>query len=100
LGDSQANDALISALNDEDNLVRSNAALALGMIGDSNAIDPLIEVLEDDGDSKVRSSSAEAIGQIGDPRAADALIKSVKDDESDSVRSSAAEALKKILKNH
>jgi HEAT repeat protein len=68
------------------------------MIGNSDAIDPLIEVLEDDYVEYVRASSAEALGRIGDRKAADALIESIKDDESEYVKSSAAEALGKILK--
>jgi HEAT repeat protein len=90
---------LISALDDEYWLVRSNAAIALGMIGSSKASDALIDHLMYDSDPFVRASSAEALGRIGDPKAADALIQSLQDEESYYVKSKLSVALKNILKN-
>ena len=72
-------------------VVRYEAARALALIGDTRAVDPLIEALRDD-DSGVRGMAASGLGSIGDPRAVDPLIESLKD-EGAYVRWSAADAL-------
>ena len=48
---------LIQSLNDNDSNVRANAVMALGMINDTRAVDPLIETLHRD-ESKTRCLSA------------------------------------------
>lgn len=53
--------------------VRWEALHALGEIGDSRAVPPLIEMLHDD-DSVSRALSALALGKIRDARSVDALI--------------------------
>jgi HEAT repeat protein len=65
----------VTALSDQTrrNGVRHNAASALGQIGDSRAVEPLIAVLSD-ADAGVRHNAASALGQIGDPRAVEPLI--------------------------
>jgi HEAT repeat protein len=45
--------------------VRPFAARALGLIGDTRAIDPLADALETDGSDRVRSAAAWALRQIG-----------------------------------
>ncbi|RMD59060.1 MAG: NACHT domain-containing protein, partial [Nitrospirae bacterium] len=74
--------------------VRKRAAEALGKIGDTRAVEPLIEALGDD-DWRVRERAAEALVKIGDAKAVDALIKALGDDDS-WLRWSAAYALVKI----
>ncbi|MBW4559636.1 MAG: HEAT repeat domain-containing protein [Mojavia pulchra JT2-VF2] len=64
IGNSQAVDALISALNHSNSDVRGYAAFALGKIGNSQAVDALISALNDL-DSHVRSYAAQALGKIG-----------------------------------
>lgn len=49
----------------ENEVVRSQAARSLGLIGDTRAIDPLTEVLADDESDSVRASAAWALVQIG-----------------------------------
>ncbi|WP_435195381.1 HEAT repeat domain-containing protein [Natronomonas sp. EA1] len=49
----------------EDYEVRSIAARALGLIGDTRAVDPLADVLADDDEDAVRASAAWALRQIG-----------------------------------
>ncbi len=73
---------------------RENAAEALGRIGDSRAVEPLIDSLENDF-SKVRENAAWALGMIKDIRAIPSLIAALKDkgDESSLVRSASAQAL-------
>ena len=76
--------------------VRWAAALALGKIGDAKAVEPLIQALKDES-SSVREIAAGALGNIGDVRAVEPLIQTLKDDVHD-VRHVAAEALVKIGK--
>jgi HEAT repeat protein len=84
----------IRALTDEDEDVRSSAALGLkeiGDIGDKRAVEPLIDALKDS-DESVRWYAAEALGEIGDIKAVDSLISALKD-RSESVRQSTVIAL-------
>jgi len=85
---------LIVALKDNDDLVRSYAAEALGNIGDPRAVEPLINVLKDDNKWWVREKAAKALGEIGDA-AIDPLIVALKDNDI-GVRENAAEALGEI----
>jgi HEAT repeat protein len=85
---------LIRVLNDSNYWnVSRDAAEALGKIGDSRAVKPLIRALED-GSNDVRKSAAEALGKIGEP-AVEPLIKAL-NDTNEHVRVNAAEALGKI----
>ncbi len=64
---------LIRALDyDRDAEVRRQAAEALGVMSDEQALAPLMFRLTDD-DPTVRQAAARSLGQIGDPRAVDAL---------------------------
>jgi len=51
---------------DEPENVADVAAIALGLLGDTRAVDPLIAALQDD---RLRQASATALGKIGDVRA-------------------------------
>ena len=62
---------LVSALADTNRSVRDTAAIALGMIGDVRAVEPLIASFKCG--NTVRSA-AKALGVIGDPRATETLI--------------------------
>ncbi len=53
--------------------VRSGAARALGLIGDTRAIKPLRAALADDGEDSVRASAAWALRQIGTEEALEAV---------------------------
>lgn len=79
---------LLEALHDQDAHVRAGVAEALGKIGDSQAIMPLVEALadtrlassNDEGDeTKARIHAALALGTIGDPKAFDALAQTLAD---------------------
>ena len=87
---------LIVALQDSSSDVRAEAAKALGMIGDSLAVNPLISALGDD--FGVRKNAARALGDIGDSRAVEHLIRLLRDDRSfgDDVRRNAASSLTRI----
>ena len=90
---------LISALKDRDSNTRWKAASALGEkklgeIGDTRAVEPLIQVL-DDKDKDVRLTAARVLGVIGDARAVESLIQALRDEER-VVRMNAATALGRI----
>ena len=83
---------LIDILSNTDEYPEKRAAAsALGSLGDSRAIDALVESLIDD-DNYIRAKSAKALGDIGDSRANDALISALSD-EDEFVRFNAATAL-------
>lgn len=75
--------------------VRSDAAEALGEIGDHRAVRPLIAALKDK-DWPVRNSAVIALGMIGDSQAVRALRSALNDKDSGAVRENAAKALVKI----
>jgi HEAT repeat protein len=87
-------DGLIDALNyKKDHNLRISAAWALGEIGDSDAVEPLIDALDDR--KRVREVVAKALGEIGDPEAVDALVEQL-EDKNWEVRSTVAKSLGKI----
>ena len=111
-------------MKEKDVQARKSAAVALGEIGDSRAVEPLIKILNDLNsnvrwaaaealkkigesaveplieslkDEKIRILAAVALGEIGDFRAVEPLIESLKDDYP-KAQWAAAEALQKIGK--
>src|SRR5512137_2274045 len=89
-------DGLFKALNNKRNVyLRRDAARALGEMGDSAAIEPLIAALKDP-KKEVRDAAVEAIGRMGgDPRAVEAFAEPLKSGKS-MERDEAASALGKI----
>ncbi|MBS0157671.1 MAG: HEAT repeat domain-containing protein [Nitrospira sp.] len=84
-------DIQIDLLRDPDWVVRREAAITLGEMGDERCVEPLAAALRD-GDWQVREVAIEGIGQIGSP-AVDVLLKLLRDWD---VRKSAIMALGKI----
>ena len=84
-------DIQIDLLKDPDWVVRREAAITLGEMGDERCVEPLAAALRD-GDWQVREVAIEGIGQIGSP-AVDVLLKLLRDWD---VRKSAIIALGKI----
>ncbi len=84
-------DIQIDLLKDPDWVVRREAAITLGEMGDERRVAPLAGALRD-GDWQVREVAIEGIGQIGSP-AVDVLLKLLRDWD---VRKSAIVALGKI----
>jgi HEAT repeats/HEAT repeat len=85
---------LITAMEDEDWVIRQGASQALGRIGDRQAVGPLINALGDK-NQWIRQYAAEALGLIGDKQAIKPLVK-VMGDDSPGVRAVAAKALVSI----
>lgn len=89
-----AGKSVLELLDEENAKTCAAAALALGRIGDSRALNPLIGKLED-GSAHVRASAAEGLGSLGDKAAISPLENALKDD-SEEVRQAAEESLKKL----
>jgi HEAT repeat protein len=82
---------LIEALGyQDDHNVRLAAASALGRVGDSRAVEPLIAALEDQ--ARVREVAIIALGKIGDPRSVESLTTALDDDDWE-IRSTIAKSL-------
>lgn len=86
--------SLIALLEAPEPYVRRRAALAVGRVGLSDGVAPLIARLAD-GEPEVRQMSAFALGLIGDPSATDALVASLRD-TSPKVQGRAARALARL----
>ncbi|MBH0176989.1 MAG: HEAT repeat domain-containing protein [Nitrospira sp.] len=84
-------DIQIDLLNDTDWVVRREAVITLGEMGDERCIEPLAKAMRD-GDWQVREVAVEAMGQVGSP-AVEMLLKLLRDWE---VRKCAILALGKI----
>lgn len=84
-------DIQIDLLKDPDWVVRREAVITLGEMGDDRCVEPLARALRD-GDWQVREAAVEALGQVGSP-AVDALLKLVRDWD---VRKAAITALGKV----
>ncbi|MDL1888626.1 HEAT repeat domain-containing protein [Nitrospirales bacterium NOB] len=84
-------DIQIDLLQDPDWVVRREAAITLGEMGDERCVEPLANALRD-GDWQVREVAVEGLGQIGSP-AVEVLLKLLRDWD---VRKAAITALGKI----
>jgi epoxyqueuosine reductase len=73
--------------------IKRNAVLALGNIGDSQAVAPLIKVLQEDDNSIVRGHTAWALSKIGGEKAKFALEKVLKIEKDKEVREEIINAL-------
>ena len=89
---------LCDTLKDEDGIVRTSAAEALGSIGDNASLFSLIEVLENDSHRDARAAAAKVLGQCGqagDKRTRDALRNGL-NDSSGIVRKWCSDSLKRL----
>lgn len=71
LGDlkaSRAVPALVRNLHVHNDFDRNSAVKALGKIGDTSAVPPLIEVAEEDEAAGVRTTAIDSLAMLGDPR--------------------------------
>jgi hypothetical protein len=72
IGSEEATGPIANKLDAENEQVRPYAARALGLIGDTRAIDPLADVLADDESDEARAAAAWALRQIGTEAALEA----------------------------
>lgn len=87
-----------SRINTELPEVRAAAAVALGLIGDRRALQPLIDTLQNDWAWNVRAAAAFGLGELGDESAVPVLKVVLKTEEEDIVRENAHKALDKLKK--
>lgn len=73
--------ALLGLLHDKDWVIRYRAAEALGGIGDTAAVEPLIECTTDEKDH-VRYMAAKSLSRMQDPRIIPVLVRMLSDDHS------------------
>ena len=87
-------DSFIKALKGDDPESRAQAAVALGKLGNSAAVEPLIAVLQDQS-SAVRGAAANSLGKFSDTHAVEPLIALLQDPDA-KVRALAARALGRL----
>jgi len=92
IGSEESTQAVADRLAADSYEIRSAAARALGLIGDTRAIDPLGDVLDDDEADEVRASAAWALNQIGTERALETVAE-YDDDRSYIVQAEAQKAV-------
>ncbi len=80
----------------DENFEKPDAVVALGMIGDSRAVEPLMEYLKYSKNDHLRTEIVKALGRIGDKRATPALITVLESDSPSYMRAGAAKALGEI----
>jgi len=71
-------DALVEALKSDEPAVRKLATASLGAMGDPRAVEPLVQVLQADGEYAIRTAAATALGQLKDRRAIWVLVGTLK----------------------
>ncbi|NOZ54597.1 MAG: HEAT repeat domain-containing protein [Gammaproteobacteria bacterium] len=74
LGDQHSVATLVNHLHDDDIDVCIDAAEALGHIGDTRAVAPLLEVLHHNPENDVKTVVVEVLGQLGDNQAISKLL--------------------------
>jgi HEAT repeat protein len=86
-------------LNDKAAFVRTEAAYALGKVGDSSAVNPLTTTLQTDSAKEARAAAAISLGLIGDAAAVKALsgvFQKSPSEDNEFIRRSAARAIGQI----
>ncbi|MDD3043633.1 MAG: HEAT repeat domain-containing protein [Methanosarcinaceae archaeon] len=97
IGGTEAVEPLIMLLEDKDYRIRQSAAMGLGKLRATEAVDALLEALETERERVVRQAEVSALGEIGDKRAAETLRQLSTDrNEYRHVREAAGEALGKL----
>ena len=95
----EATDTLVEYVDEDSNPQLQKAVFkSLGEIGATEAVQPLADQLDPDGDTDelVRPHAARALGLIGDTRAVDPLADALEAHPSDDVRAAAGWALRQI----
>jgi HEAT repeat protein len=94
-GDEAVRALILTVKNDHEDLIaRGRAALMLGKLRDTRAVDPLIHALDAPG-FQTPLFAAQALGKIGDPRAIEPLL-TMLNSGNGKFRDAALEALKSL----
>ena len=94
--------ALLPLLVDQSEFVRREASIALGLIGDPSACQPLIELVRKENIIEVKNAAIIALGNIGDASAIGLLVEILNKkpkDEDEFTRRSAARSIGQIAAN-
>ena len=94
--------ALLPLLADQSEFVRREASIALGLIGDPSACQPLIELVRKENIIEVKNAAIIALGNIGDASAIGLLVEILNKkpkDEDEFTRRSAARSIGQIAAN-
>lgn len=96
IGDAQATDTMIKALEDENVIVRERAAALLGNLKQRRAVEPLLAVVNDENEWKsVRARAIDSLGNLRDERAIEPLLELL-DSEEEEIQKSAINAFGKF----
>ncbi|HUT81672.1 MAG TPA: HEAT repeat domain-containing protein [Candidatus Bathyarchaeia archaeon] len=98
LNDKKAVSPLIISLADEDAFVRGMVIYSLGLMKAKEALDALINVLENDSDREARMAAAEALAQVGVEKVIPVLVRSFVHDPEETVRNEAKHSLDNLGK--
>jgi HEAT repeat protein len=93
LKDSRSLPSLLKDIIHPDAFIRARVVEALGQMGDSQAVTPLIERLQNDTQSSVRWRAAESLGMLKNAYAINTLLEALQREIDPVVRGRAAEAL-------
>ncbi len=83
-------------LESPDNEMRSEAAKAAGIIGDSSLADQLAELAQDDDDLEVRLAAVTSLGLIGNAVATDTLSQMAEEEEDEALLDAIEDALEEM----
>jgi HEAT repeat protein len=93
---SGALEPLIKALADEHHMVRADAAMALGDLGDKRAVEPLLTLLNSAPGDSVRMAVVVALGALHDRRAIGPLETLLKTEKNENIRPQIEQSLERL----
>ncbi len=97
--DVKAVQSLIETLSDEDEHVRACAAMGLGDVGDEDAIEPLVQLIQNESNHEILVAATSGLAKLDRKRAIETLMAAL-DHEESAVRQNAASAARKVLWAH
>jgi HEAT repeat protein len=87
---------LIKALADEHHMVRADAAMALGDLGDKRAVEPLLALLNSVPGDSVRMAAVVALGALRDRRAIGPLENLLKTEKNENIKQQTEQSLERL----
>jgi len=90
-------DALVTALGEDDQMLRQFAATSLAELGGEKVEDPLLDIVKDDDrDPEVRAQAIFTLGKVGGERSREALDAIIDDTDHETIRKRAFSAISKL----